>query len=158
MRFTLLLAVLLFALPVSAGEVTYRPGGSSFANAWHQFYELGDHEPELDDPLIRRGPAMVPAICSAVSHADMKYRRYALSALGYIRDPTALPCLEKILRDDAELGYIRGDALQAIYQIDQPLGERYAVEYGNQGSYLRMMAELISKGAIPVDESGLWED
>ena len=158
MRLTLLLAALLFALPCAAGEVAYRPGGSAFASAWHEFYELGDHEPELDDPLIRRGPPMVSAICTAVAHTDMKYRRYALSALGYIRDPTALPCLEKILRDPAELGYFRGDALQAIYLIDQPLGERYAAEYGGQDSYLRMMADLISQGAIPVADTGLWED
>ena len=150
-----LMAALLIAGPCFAGEVAYRPGGASFADAWHRFYDLGDHEPELDDPLIRRGPAMVPAICEAVARKDMKYRRYALSALGYLRDPTAIPSLERILRDEGELDYFRGDALEAIYRIDQPLGERYVAEYGDQGGYLRLMADLISQGAVPVGESGL---
>jgi len=154
----ILIAALLVAQPCFAGEVAYRPGGASFAGTWHAFYDLGDHEPELDDPLIKRGPAMVPAICEAVTHSDMKYRRYALSALGYIRDPEALPCLERILRDEEELDYFRGDALEAMYRINQQLGERYVVEFGGRGGYLLLIADLISRGAVRIGESGLGDD
>ncbi len=72
---------------------------------------------------------MIPAICAAVAHKDMKYRRYALSALGYIKSPKALPCLERILQDQTEIEYFRGDALQAIYLINQAMGRRYADQY-----------------------------
>jgi hypothetical protein len=84
MKLLSILALWLIALPCFAAETAYRPGGQSFSETWHRFYDLGDHEPELDDPLIQRGETMVPAICAAVAHKDMKYRRYALGALGYI--------------------------------------------------------------------------
>jgi hypothetical protein len=155
MKIIVALAMSLISLPCLAGDNDYRPGGQAFADAWHQFYDLGDHEPELDDPLIRRGSPMVPAICTAVAHKDMKYRRYALGALGYIRDPGALACLEPILKDTTELEYFRGDALLAIYSINPRLGAHYIAQYGNENSHLRMIAELISKDALPIGTTGL---
>ena len=155
MKIIAVLAMTLISFTCLAGGKDYRPGGKAFADAWHQFYNLGDHEPELDDPLIRRGNKMVPAICAAVAHKDMKYRRYALSALGYIRDPGALTCLEPILKDTSELEYFRGDALLAIYSINPRLGAYYIAQYGNENSHLRMIAELISKGALPIGTTGL---
>lgn len=85
----------------------------------------------------------------------MKYRRYALSALGYIRDPVALPCLERILKDTSELDYFRGDALQAIYSINPKLGADYIAQYGDENSHLRLIADLLLKGALPIGTTGL---
>ena len=158
MKYFAFLAMLFVASPTFAGEVTYRTGGKAFANAWHQFYDLGDHEPELNDPLIKRGKSMVPAICQAISHPDMKYRRYALSALGYIKDRKAIPCLERVLNNPEETYYFRGDALEAIYLIDQPLGRRYAERFKSDNSYLKMTHHLISKKAIPLDSTGLEQE
>jgi hypothetical protein len=140
-----------------AGEADYRPGGARFAKAWHAFYDLGDHEPELDDPLILAGPAMAPYICVAVSHKDMKLRRYAISALGYIRDPSALACLEPILKDSQELDYFRGDALQSIFMIDNALGESLAREFGTDNSYLEFTAGLIRRREPRLFSTGLGE-
>ncbi|MNZ58466.1 hypothetical protein D3C78_764750 [compost metagenome] len=153
-----LVVMILLASTASAGEVAYRTGGKSFTKAWHQFYDFGDHEPELDDPLIRRGKSIIPAICQAVAHPDMKYRRYALSALGYIKDPRAIPCLERILKDREEIDYFRGDALQAIYLIDPPMGRNYADQFKSDNSYLRMIHDMINKNAFPLDSTGLEQE
>jgi hypothetical protein len=48
--------------------------------------------------------------------------------------------------------------LQAIYLIDQLLGKRYAKQYKNENDYLKMMAELIMKGAISTRETGLGQE
>lgn len=106
--------------------VAYRTGGERFAQVWHAFYDLGFHEPELDDPLIEAGAAMVPAICEAIRHKDMKRRVYALMALGFIGDRRSLPTLEAILADTAEASYVRSEALASIHLIDHALGVRHA--------------------------------
>jgi hypothetical protein len=103
----------------------YRPGGDAFSRVWDAFY-AGDHEPELDDPLIAAGKPMVPYICEAVSHPDMQLRRYAIGALGFIGDKRATPTLERILADTTQVDYVRADALQAIYLIDRERADRLA--------------------------------
>ena len=128
-----------------AGEVEYRTGGKSFAKAWQAFYVEADHEPELDDPPIKAGRPMVRAICEAISHTDMKRRRYAIGALGFIGDRSALPTLEAILKDKKEIDYFRGDALHSIYQIDAERGSKYATQFGNENDYLKMLATAIRK-------------
>lgn len=128
-----------------AGEIEYRPGSPRFDKAWHAFYVEADHEPDIDDPLIAAGRPMTLAICDAVAHPDMKRRRYAIGALGYIHDRRALPTLEKILKDNTEIYYFRGDALHAIYQIDRQLGAKYAEQFANEHEYLRRLADSIRK-------------
>ena len=144
MKTLLLVIAALVALPCWAGEVEYRPGGKSFSSVWDRFYK-GDHEPELDDPLIAAGPPMTPAIVEAIQHKDMKYRRYAIGALGQIGDKRAIPPLEKLLQDKTEIDYFRGDALQSIYRLDQKRGTVYAERYAGENEYLRMISEAIKK-------------
>jgi len=128
----------------NAGKIEYRPGGERFACTWDRFY-AGDHEPELDDPLIAAGQNMTLPICEAVSNPDIKMRRYAIGALGYIGDPRALPTLEQILLNTEEIYYFRGDAMHAIYQIDNDLGKKYAVNLGHQHEYLTRLSRDIIK-------------
>ncbi|MDK2126149.1 HEAT repeat domain-containing protein [Parachitinimonas caeni] len=130
-----------------AGEVEYRTGGPRFAKVWQVFYVEADHESEIDDPLIAAGAAMTPAIVEAVAHRDMKRRRYALGALGFIQDRRALPVLERILKNQGESVYCRGDALHAIYQIDRALGTRYARQFARDDPYLTRLATDINKRA-----------
>lgn len=127
--------------------VEYRTGGSEFGKAWQAFYVEADHEPDLDDPLIEAGSSMALAICEAVAHKDMKRRRYAIGALGFIGERRALPCLEAILRNREEKYYFRGDALHSIYQIDHDLGSRYAAEVKNEHEYLARLAKDIANRA-----------
>jgi hypothetical protein len=131
--------------PCSAAEVEYRTGGPQYDRAWHAFYVVADHEPEIDDSLIAKGWRMVPAICEAIQHKDMKRRRYAIGALGYIGDRAALKTLETILTDDLEIDYFRGDALRSIYQIDRKLGLRYGTQYETRQDTLGQYAKAVSK-------------
>lgn len=123
--------------------VEYRTGEAKVTKkVWDQFY-AGDEESTLPDPLVKAGKKMVPAICAAIAHPDMRMRRYAMTALGEIGDKAALPALESILKDKKELGYMRGDALQAIHQLDKTLGMKYAKEFAPADEYLKMVADEI---------------
>jgi hypothetical protein len=138
-------SLLLFgAQSFGAGEKEYRPGGQPYASVWDRFYK-GNHEPELDDPLIDAGKKMTLAICEAIKNKDMKYRRYAIGALGYIGDRRALPTLESLLKSKEEIYYFRGDALHSIYQIDRTLGKKYAAEFGHEHEYLKRLQESIQR-------------
>ena len=146
---SLSLAALLFAAASARADdegVDYRTGGKRFAKVWHAFYDESFHEPEIDDPLIAAGRPMVPAICEAVAHPDMKYRRYAIGALGDIGDRKALPTLVALIENAGEAVYMRNDALLAIYRIDRALGTRYARQYRHADAPIASTAEAILRG------------
>lgn len=125
-------------------DVEYRPGGRQFAKSWNSFYK-GGHEPEMPSPLVKAGRRMVPSICDAVRHPNMRLRRYAISALGLIKDKYAIPTLEKILNNVEEVDYFRGDALEAIYQIDHELGTKLSDKFVNEINYLKYSVNKIKK-------------
>jgi len=137
--------LVLVAAVAAAAETEYRPGPPAFSYVWGRFYTSTPHEPELMDPLIEAGPKMTQAICEAVLHKDMMYRRYAIGALGFIGDRGALPTLERIINDGSEKDYFRGDALQAVYHIDKVLGRRRAEQYLHGPEYLKMISEAIKR-------------
>jgi hypothetical protein len=56
----------------------------------------------------------------------MRRRRYAIGALGWVRDRRAILTLETIYANPTEDELYRGDALEAIFIIDQNLGRSYA--------------------------------
>jgi PBS lyase HEAT-like repeat len=142
---TLFVLQFLFIPCVSmAQDLEYRPGGKDYAAIWDSFYN-GDHEPELDDPLIEAGEEMTLVICEAIKNRDMRQRRYAIGALGYIGDKRAIPTLEKILKSKDEIYYFRGDALITIYQIDKSLGKKHANEYASDHEYLKNLQDHIQK-------------
>lgn len=156
---SLALAALLFAaVDARADDVDYRTGGKRFAETWHAFYDLSDHVPEIDDPLIAAGPRMVPAICEAVAHRDMKFRRHAIAALGYIGDRRALQTLQTILDDGTEAEQARGDALISIYRIDRALGTRNARQYRHADAFIAHVSEAILRNdawlLAPSEETG----
>jgi hypothetical protein len=129
------------ATPEPTGSaVKYTPGGSEFAAVWKAFYSAQD-EGDIETPLIKAGSAMVPAICEAIAHVNMDRRRYAIGALGPIGDPQAIPALKTILYESNEMDYFRGDALQALYQLDRPAAEEFAEQNkdatGTLGEYVK---------------------
>lgn len=142
----LLSACLYYETALAADDVEYRPFNEKYASTWNHFYS-GDHEPELDDPLIKAGKNMTLAICQAIKHKDMRLRRYAIGALGFIGDKRALPTLETILKSQEEIDYFRGDALHAIYQIDRNLGKKYAEKYGSDNKHLKRLKKDIQQDA-----------
>lgn len=137
------LVFIVLAQQCYAAEIEYRTGGSKHDRAWHQFYVEADHESDIDDSLIAKGKVMVSAICEAVKHKDMKRRRYAIGALGYINERAAMPTLEAILSDESEIDYFRGDALQSIYRIDSKRGLSYAAQYQSQPNTLGQYAKAV---------------
>lgn len=134
-----------------AGEgeesVDYQPGGAKWAEVWQAFYDNPGSEADLMTPLVMAGPKMVPVILEAISHKDMRLRRYAIGALGNIDDARSLEPLAAIARDKSELDYFRGDALHAIYQLDQGLGSEMAGEFADEDDVqnLKDICEAISK-------------
>ncbi len=125
--------------------VEYRTGGSQFKKTWDDFYQDAVYELDIPIPLEKARKEMTLAICEAVKHPDMKYRRYAIAALGKRKDKRAIPTLEAILKDDKEIYYFRGDALEVIYDIDKNLGRQYAKAYGSTHKYLQRIADSILK-------------
>lgn len=142
----LLISIAFITYPLLAQEQEYHPGGERFQTVWKEFYN-GGHEPELDDPLIEAGKEMTIFICEAIQHKDMKMRRYAIGALGFIGDERALETLEAILKSKEEIDYFRGDALQSIYQIDRGLGKKYAKEFASENDHLNFIANAIENDA-----------
>jgi hypothetical protein len=123
----------------------YRPGGEKFQKMWADFYKEAIYEPEIDEPLVRAGKGAVLAICEAVKNKDMKYRRYAIGALGHIRDRRALATLELILNAEEETDYFRGDAIRFIYQMDQKLGAKYSERYKDATGTLKTYVTAVRK-------------
>lgn len=97
----------------------------------------------LMDPLILGGKKIVPLIIREVQRPDMPRRRYAINFLGNGGYAEAVPSLEKILQDETELDYVRGDALEAMYQIDVTLGTANASLYSFREDHLGKRAQLI---------------
>ena len=71
-------------LPSDSESTTPMPGG--FEVVWKKFYFHADGEGSIIPNLMEGGVVMVPAICKAVKDRNMRMRRYAIGALGYLRD------------------------------------------------------------------------
>ena len=138
-----ILACLLFVLPCRADDIEYRPGGEKWSSVWQTFYNNPGCEADLMTPLVEAGPRMTGTILEAISHKNMKLRRYAIGALGWIKDKKAIPALTAILKDQQEIDYFRGDALESIYLIDEHLGLELAKEYKDSSKYFRLICPAI---------------
>jgi hypothetical protein len=117
-------------------------------DALQDFYEAKDRaEDQLMDPLILNGRRVVPLVLDAVQQRDMDKRRYAIGFLGNGRYGEAIPTLEAILHDDSERDLFRGDALEAIWQMDPDQGLNWARQYQNREDYLGRIAMEILNGS-----------
>jgi hypothetical protein len=141
-----------FALLISIGlanaeppAIEYRPGGPQFQKVWDDFYRDPFYEPAIAVPLENASEDMTPAICEAVSHSDMRLRRYAIKALGTRKDKRALQALETILKNNGEIYYFRGDALEAINEIEKELGQQYSKKFAESNPYLKIISNSILK-------------
>lgn len=119
--------------------------------ALQDFYEYGlgaddgVTEDMLMDPLILGGDGVVPRVLAALPSKDMPRRRYAMAFLGNGAYRDALPVLRRILTDENELDIFRGDALQAICQIDAAEGKQTAPRFVSRGDYLGSTANTIAQ-------------
>jgi hypothetical protein len=112
------------------------------------FYSDNVPESINDRYLVEAGRAIVPYLTVEVQKRDMPKRRYAILALGKLKDKRALPVLIQILYDRSELYYFRDDALRAIWHIDRKLGEEYGAKFAGQNPYMDRTIELLRDGQI----------
>ncbi|MBU6121193.1 HEAT repeat domain-containing protein [Hymenobacter siberiensis] len=75
-------------------------------------------EEYLQDPIKEAGYAIGPLLSANISNKEMKFRRYAISALGDIGYRPATPVLRNILFDQSEPDYIRADACEVLTRFN----------------------------------------
>lgn len=140
-------SIALGADPLPSEDEETHPTPGKFDRVWHQFYYEDDGEGSIIPSLLEGGRVMVPAICLAIKDRKMDKRRYAIGALGHLHDRRAILALEAIYADSTEDPIFRGDALAAIFCIDQRLGRRYARQVLRRNypkdNYLRSVANEV---------------
>ncbi|MBO1021474.1 hypothetical protein IPV08_16050 [Methylobacterium sp. SD274] len=105
-----------------------------------------DAECMLTAPLHRAGKAVAPLIIAELPNRAMPRRRYAIEFLGEGGYREALPVLEMIARNSAELEYFRGDALLAISEIDLSLARKVASGLTDTTGHLGGIAKAVLQG------------
>jgi hypothetical protein len=75
-------------------------------------------EEYLQDPIKEAGGAIGPLLSASISNRKMKFRRYAISALGEIDYRPATPVLRSIVFDRSEPDYIRDDAQEVLTKFN----------------------------------------
>ena len=111
-------------LPSDLKECNF-PIWKSHRDTWIAFYTCSTESEDISI-LVRAGSSIVPELLRAVADKRLYKRRYAIGALGYLKNKSAIAILRTILNDSAEKEYFRGDALRAKYIIDQALGRSEA--------------------------------
>lgn len=102
--------------------------------AFEKFLSANDlPEDALMDPLILAGKPVVPIVLDALGDKKLKRRRYAIGFLGNGGYKEALPMLQRIAADESEEKWIREDALESIYLIDEKLGLKLVTKYQSSG-------------------------
>ncbi len=138
--FVILLSTLL-ADAQTAQETT--PTDPRYRTAWREFYYGGSSEIDVGSSLVRVGEPIVPSVCRAIADRNMKRRRYAIAALGWIGDRRALPSIQKVLSDATELQELRADALAAIYRISPRLAHRLSPPHAERKDLLGTVARAV---------------
>jgi hypothetical protein len=121
--------------------------------ALEEFYR-GESRPEclITQPLEQHGPDVVPLVIRDLPNKTMPRRRYAIGFLGEGQYREALPALEHIWSDTAEIYYFRADALIAIFKITparaQELASRVVLPPPDQDRYglLQRAVKAVERG------------
>ncbi len=139
-----------FALLTIVSGSLWRQHNDSPQRALQRFYdgEGVTGEDETMDSLILAGDKVVPLVVREIKDKKMAKRRYAIGFLGNGSYKQALPALASILRDETEIDYFRGDALQSIHLIDASQGREYARTYKQRSDYLGKIAREIIAGSF----------
>ena len=121
-----------------------------YEDVWRTFYLEGTSEAHLVGILVHAGSKMVPSIIEAISDRKMFARRYAISALGLLKQPEAISALTRILEDESEKNHFRADALQAIFVIDPGAGQLVATDILNNPD---MPDDMLKRAALEIFEN-----
>lgn len=149
--------LLFIALIGGTGLWTYQRIPHSASESLTQFYAAKDlAEDQLMDPLILAGDKVVAPLMIEVRKKDMPQRRYAIRALGNLKNPISMPALHTILDDPTEKDYFRCDALRAISLINLEYGIKAAQSYqANTSSCLAKASEEVLSRRVSLDRSYL---
>lgn len=111
--------------------------------AINEFLTHETKESFLTLPLCKAGEKVVPLLTEKIKDKNMKRRRYAIGFLGITESRLPVPVLEQIAKDETEDALYRGDALEALYLLDENLGEMLAGNYQNRTDFLGRIAKEI---------------
>jgi hypothetical protein len=120
--------------------------------ALHRFHVPSEviAEDQIMDPLILAGKTVVPLLLKEIQDKNMPRRRYGIAALGHLGDSSALPALERILKDPSEIDYFRCDALQAIALLDPNAARILAKEQtASSVDCINQLSGALANGTLP---------
>jgi hypothetical protein len=143
-------SILLAGLLAIGGLLYFQVVPGSPEEALEKFHLAQVAEDQLIDPLILAGKKVVPLLIKEIKDKNMQQRRYAIAALGHLEDPSALPTLEIIFKDDSEIDYYRCDALEAIALLDSNVGRALAKEHTDSSiSCISQLSRSFVMGTLP---------
>jgi hypothetical protein len=137
--------VALAIVTVVSGSMARRRFWPTPTESLRDFYVHDGAEDMLMDPLILGGEDVVPLVLEQLPNRQMPRRRYAIAFLGNGGFTQALPGLRAMLTDQGESDIFRGDALQAICEIDATEGKRTASQLVREENYLGSTARQIAR-------------
>lgn len=113
-------------------------------HAFRDFQTIETKESYLVGPLCKAGEGVIPLVMVRVKNKELDRRRYAIGFLGTAMTHSPVTVLEPILRDVSESEYIRGDALEAIYLLNEKKGIDLAVEFQQRDDFLGRVSKQIA--------------
>lgn len=113
--------------------------------AFHDFQTNEHKESYMVLPLCIAGEKVVPLVINRIKDKDLNRRRYAIGFLGTSNSREPVPILEEIVRDESELVYFRGDAIESIFVLDEEMGRKLASEYQDRTDFLGAVAVEITR-------------
>ena len=118
--------------------------------ALRQFHHPGEvAEDQLICPLVLAGTRACSAILDDVKKRHRPRFRYAMGALGSLHCSNAAPYLQAVMRNEKEEDWVRADALEALWQIEEWPPEDYARTLTGRGDTLGLTSRMVLKGAWP---------
>lgn len=128
-----------------------RPSPQEALRQFHHPGEVG--EDQLTCPLILAGPPACPAILAEVKKRYPTRFRYAIAALGNLRCQNAVSYLESVMHDEKEKDFVRADALEALWLIQEPPPEAFARSLEARPDFLGRTAKELLHGGWPWTQS-----
>ncbi len=113
-----------------------------------RFFENDVPESCIIDVLILSGDKTCPMLNKLILDRDIPRRGYAILFLGIRRFGPAIPNLIKIIEDQTEPDYIRGNALISVYQMAPVRAKALAKNYGSGEGRLAQIAGDVRQGLL----------
>lgn len=133
----------IFLMCFGLGVWLYSDSTESARRALDEFYNYKGFEDDRSEPLYHGGAKVIPLVIERVKDKNMPYRIDAIAFLGNKENAQALPVLEQIAKDETEDSFIRKEALESIFLIDENTAKNLAGEYKARNDSLGNYANCI---------------